>query len=123
MTTPTHIGYRDPGDGSYNPGLQTNIAPVSRDNALYNDFIADITATNTLGSGSEKYQQDLFGRSPLSALIGFWNTSSEVTVTVMSPDKPEAPEISHTYTNLDVDQAITLPVLGFLAREEVNTLN
>ncbi|HID9124771.1 TPA: aryl-sulfate sulfotransferase [Klebsiella michiganensis] len=123
MTTPTHIGYRDPGDGSYNPGLQTNIAPVTRDNALYNDFMIGITATNTLGSGSEKYQQDLFGRSPLSALIGFWNTSSEVTVTVMSPDKPQAPEISHTYTNLAVNQAITLPVLGFLAREEVNTLN
>lgn len=123
MSTPTHIGHRDPGDGSYNPGLQTDIAPVTRDNALYANFIAGITSENTLGSGSEKYQQDLFGRSPLSALIGFWNTSSEVTISVMSPDKSDAPEISHTYTELGVNQVITLPVLGFLAREGVSTAN
>ncbi len=70
MAIPTHIGQRDPGDGSYNPGLQTNIAPVTRDNALYDAFIATITSADTLGSGTEKYQQDIYSRSPLSGLFG-----------------------------------------------------
>lgn len=123
MTNPSHIGQRDPTDGTYNPGLQTDIEPVIRDNNLYNNFIADITSSNTLGSGTEKYQQDLFGRSPMSALIGFWNTSSEVTVSVASRDEPTAPAITHTYTALPVDCVITLPVLGFLSRENIPTEN
>lgn len=91
MAIPTHIGQRDPGDGSYNPGLQTEIEPVILDNIRYDEFIATITASDILGSGTEKYRQDLFGRSPLSGLFGFWNTSTDITVTVSSPDVPVAP--------------------------------
>ena len=121
MAIPTHIGQRDPGDGSYNPGLQTEIEPVILDNIRYDEFIATITASDILGSGTEKYRQDLFGRSPLSGLFGFWNTSTDITVTVSSPDVPVAPPISHTYRNLPVNQVISLPVLGFLARSSVST--
>lgn len=122
MAIPTHIGQRDPADGSYNPGLQTAIEPVTRDNTLYGAFMAAITSTDTLGSGTEKYQQDIFSRSPLSGLFGFWNTSQmDITVTVSSTDVPSAPAISHTYSNLPVGQAVSLPVLGFLARTAVLT--
>lgn len=121
MATPTHIGQRDPADGTYNPGIQTDVPPVLRDNAIFEAFIADITSENTLGSGSEKYQQDLFSRSPLSGTVGFWNISSEVTVTVTSPDVPTAPAITHTYSSLAINQPVTLPVLGFLSRAGVST--
>lgn len=99
MAIPTHIGQRDPGDGMYNPGIQTNTPPVIRDNAISSAFMATITAADTIGSGSEKYQQDLFGRSPLSGTLGFWNTSPDVTVTVFSTSVTSAPAISHTYSN------------------------
>jgi Arylsulfotransferase (ASST). len=121
MAIPTHIGQRDPGDGSYNPGLQTDIEPVTRDNALFNDFIATITSADTLGSGTEKLTQDLYGRSPLSAVFGFWNTSPDITVTVSSTGVPTAPAISKVYSGLDTGQVITLPVLGFVARPSVTT--
>lgn len=121
MAIPTHIGQRDPGDGTYNPGIQTNTPPVVRDNAIASAFTATITAADTLGSGREKYQQDLFGRSPLSGTLGFWNTSPDVTVTVFSTSVPSAPAITHTYSNLSVNQAITLPVLGFLSRRQLTT--
>lgn len=123
MSTPTHKGYRDPQNGSYNPGLQTDISPVNRDNALYSTFMANITTGHVLGSGKEKYQQDLYSRSPLSGVIGFWNTSSEVTVTVTCPDVPDAPAITHTWNNLAINEVVTLPVLGFLAREDISTVN
>ncbi|WMY72534.1 aryl-sulfate sulfotransferase [Buttiauxella selenatireducens] len=122
MATPTHIGHRDPGDGSYQPGLQTQAEPVVRDNLLYDAFIASLDATHTLGSGMEQYQQDLFSRSPLSGVVGFWNTRTQITVTVSSTDVPAAPAIVHTYTDLEVDQVITLPVLGFVARAAVPTV-
>lgn len=121
MATPTHIGHRDPGDGSYNPGLQTGIAPVTRDDQIYTAFVAPLDATCTLGSGSEQYGQDVYSRSPLSGLIGFWNTSSQITVTVSSSDVPAAPAITKTWSDLDVNQVITLPVLGFVARASVTT--
>lgn len=121
MSTPTHIGKRDPEDGTYNPGLQTEIEPVVRDDAIYNAFVASITPSDTLGSGAEKYQQDIFNRAPLSGLFGFWNTHREITISVSSQDVPAAPKITHTYTNLEINQAITLPVLGFVARPKIAT--
>ena len=121
MAIPTHIGQRDPGDGTYNPGLQTNIPPVIRDNALYDSFISTITSADTLGSGNEKYQQDLFGRSPMSALLGFRSTGAEITVTVSSTDEPTAPAITQTWSDLAADQIVVLPVLGFLARSNMTT--
>ncbi|EOW6719711.1 hypothetical protein ACOZ07_000365 [Cronobacter dublinensis] len=121
MAIPTHIGQRDPGDGSYNPGIQTDAPPVVRDNIISSAFMATINAADTLGSGSEKYQQDLFGRSPLSGTLGFWNISTDITVTVFSTSVPSAPAITHTYSNLSVNQAIALPVLGFLSRPQVTT--
>ncbi|EOC1567627.1 hypothetical protein ACI1AR_003027 [Cronobacter dublinensis] len=83
--------------------------------------MATINAADTLGSGSEKYQQDLFGRSPLSGTLGFWNISTDITVTVFSTSVPSAPAITHTYSNLSVNQAIALPVPGFLSRPQVTT--
>lgn len=121
MAIPTHIGQRDPGDGTYNPGLQTNIPPVTRDNALYDTFITAITSADTLGSGTEKYQQDLFGRAPMSGLFGFWSTGAEITVTVSSTDEPTAPAITHTCSGLAANQVVVLPVLGFLARSNITT--
>ncbi|MGL4724576.1 MAG: aryl-sulfate sulfotransferase [Scandinavium sp.] len=121
MAIPTHIGHRDPGDGSYNPGLQTEIEPVTRDNLLCDAFVASLDATTTLGSGAEQFGLDVFSRAPLSGLIGFWNTSAQVTVTVSSTDVPSAPAISKTWADLAVEQVITLPVLGFVARASVTT--
>lgn len=121
MATPSHIGQRDPANGSYNPGIQTNVPPVVRDNTLYDTFTADITSVRTLGSGNEKYQQDLFNRSPLSGVLGFWNLSTEIVVTVSSPDVPSAPAIMHTYSSLPVNQPVIIPVLGFLARPQIAT--
>lgn len=123
MTTPSHIGYRDAGDGSYNPGLQTDSEPVIRDNQIYQAFVDSITRADTLGSSTEKYQQDIFSRSPLSAVVGFWNTSSDITVSVSSPDVPSAPEITHTYTNQPLNQKVVISVLGFVARADKETLN
>jgi len=121
MATPSHIGQRDPADGSYNPGIQTNVPPVVRDNNLYDTFTADITSAITLGSGNEKYQQDLFNRSPLSGVLGFWNLSTKIVVTVSSPDVPSAPTITHTYSTLPINQPVIIPVLGFLARPQITT--
>ena len=109
MATPSHIGQRDPADGSYNPGIQTNVPPVVRDNNLYDTFTADITSAITLGSGNEKYQQDLFNRSPLSGVLGFWNLSTKIVVTVSSPDVPSAPAITHTYSTLPINQPVIIP--------------
>ncbi|MFG6656266.1 aryl-sulfate sulfotransferase [Scandinavium sp. M-37] len=117
MAIPAHIGQRDPGDGSYNPGLQTDIEPVIRDNQIYNEFISDIT------ENTQKLHVDLFGRSPLTAMAGFWNKHPELTVTVEAPHVADAPIITHTYTDLPLDQAIALPVLGFLAQESEYTDN
>lgn len=118
MAIPAHIGQRDPGDGSYNPGLQTDIEPVTRDNQIYEDFIAGITE-----GAFPKFQVDLFGRSPLSGLLGFWNQHTELTVSISSPDIDDLPDISHTYSDLPVNQVITLPVLGLVARAGEQTTN
>ncbi|WP_313109760.1 aryl-sulfate sulfotransferase [Atlantibacter sp.] len=123
MATPSHIGYRDAGDGLYNPGLQTQIEPVLRDKQIYDAFVGSITLSDTLGSLSEKYQQDIFSRSPLSAVLGFWNMSHTITVSVSSPDVPSAPEITHTYTNQPLDQKVVISVLGFVARANRETIN
>ncbi|WP_202306765.1 aryl-sulfate sulfotransferase [Dryocola clanedunensis] len=123
MAIPTHLGYRDPGDGSYNPGLQLDIEPILRDNQIYHDFISDITESNILSNDLIKYEQDLFGRSPLSAMFGFWNHYAALTVSVTSPEIDDIPEITHTYTDLPTGQAIALPILGFVARKGKTTAN